>query len=158
MNNYVGWICAIKPEYVAAQEMLDEEYGQPECVSSNDTNEYALGKIGTHNVVIAVLPDGEYGTASAGSVATHMVRSFPNIRIGLMVGIAGGAPSSEHDIRLGDIVVSSPRDGMGGVFEYDFGKAVQDRGFQYTRFLNQPPISLRGALTGLQSLHERKGH
>lgn len=51
-------------------------------VSANDNNDYTLGKIGEHNAVIAVLPDGEYGTASAAMVARDMLHSFPNIRIG----------------------------------------------------------------------------
>jgi hypothetical protein len=50
----------------------------------------------------------------------------------LMVGIGGGAASQKHDIRLGDIVVSAPRDGNGGVFQYDFGKTIQDKSFQTT--------------------------
>ncbi|KAK3360938.1 hypothetical protein B0T24DRAFT_599725 [Lasiosphaeria ovina] len=34
-----------------------------------------------------------------------MMHSFPNVRIGLLVGIGGGAPTlPTHDIRLGDIV------------------------------------------------------
>ncbi|KAK1838827.1 ankryin repeat protein [Colletotrichum chrysophilum] len=45
-----------------------------------------------------------------------MLHSFPNMRIGLMVGIGGGAPSQKHDIRLGDVVVSTPNSGRGGVF------------------------------------------
>ena len=102
----VGWICAITTELVAAQAFLDEKHEGPEYVSLNDDNIYTLGKIGKHNVVIAVLPDGEYGIASAASVARDMLHSFPNIRLGLMVGIGGGAPSKNHDIRLGDIVVS----------------------------------------------------
>lgn len=158
-DNYtVGWICAITTEYVAAQEFLDEEHEAPEFVSRNDTNDYTLGRLGKHNVVIAVLPDGEYGTSSAASVATNMLHSFPNIRIGLMVGIGGGAPSEKHDIHLGDIVVSAPRNGEGGIFQYDFGKTIQDQAFQHTRFLNQPPTTLRTALTGIQSQHRRKGH
>ena len=125
-SNYtVGWICAIGTEYVAAQEFLDEEHEAPDFVSPNDTNDYTLGKIGKHNVVIAVLPDGEYRTASAASVATNMFNSFPNVRIGLMVGIGGGVPSEKHDVRLGDVVVSAPRDGEGGAFQYDFGKTIQ---------------------------------
>ena len=40
-----------------------------------------------------------------------MLHSFPNARIGLTVGIGGGAPSPKHDIRLGDIVVSASSDG-----------------------------------------------
>lgn len=112
----VGWICALLVEYNAAQEFLDEEHEKPSFVSPNDDNDYTLGKMGEHNVVIAVLPDGEYGTASAANVATNMLNSFHNIRIGFMVGVGGGVPSKSHDIRLGDIVVSAPRDGAGRVF------------------------------------------
>ncbi|KAM0265606.1 hypothetical protein ACHAQJ_000038 [Trichoderma viride] len=121
----VGWICALSIEYVAAQVFLDEKHEVPEYVHPNDNNDYTLGRVGRHNVVIAVLPNGEYGISSATSVAKDMLHSFPNIRIGLMVGIGGGAPSQKHDIRLGDVVVSAPRDGTGGVFQYDFGKAIQ---------------------------------
>lgn len=154
----VGWICALPVEYVAAQELLDEEHEKPRFVSPKDDNDYTLGKMGDHHVVIAVLPDGEYGTASAANVATNMLNSFHNIRIGLMVGIGGGVPSEDHDIRLGDVVVSAPRDGGGGVFQYDFGKSIQDQSFQYTRYLNQPPTTLRTAMTGIQTQYKRKGH
>ena len=154
----VGWICAISTEYVAAQAFLDEKHGQPKHVSDNDNNDYTLGKIGKHNVVIAVLPDGEYGIASAAIVARDMLHSFPNIRIGLMVGIGGGAPTRKYDIRLGDIVVSIPRDGKSGVFQYDFGKMIQDQSFRLTGFLNQPPQVLRGAVSGLRTQYEINGH
>ncbi|KAJ5414893.1 hypothetical protein N7509_000227 [Penicillium cosmopolitanum] len=154
----VGWICALRVEYIAAQELLDEEHESPSFVSPNDANDYTLGKIGEHQVVIAVMPDGEYGTASAANVATNMLNSFHNIRIGLMVGIGGGVPTQNHDIRLGDVVVSAPRNGVGGVFQYDFGKSIQGQSFQHTRFLNQPPTTLRTAITGLQTQYKRKGH
>ncbi|KAH0493756.1 hypothetical protein TgHK011_000407 [Trichoderma gracile] len=154
----VGWICAISTEYVAAQSLLDEKHGTPSSVARHDNNDYTLGRIGEHNVVIAVLPDGEYGIASAASVARDMLHSFPNVRIGLMVGIGGGAPSLSHDIRLGDVVVSAPRDGMGGVFQYDFGKTIQNQSFQTTGFLNQPPMVLRTAMAGLRSQYESEGH
>ena len=154
----VGWISAISTEYVAAQAFLDEKHEGPESVSSNDNNDYTLGKFGKHNVVIAVLPDGEYGLSTAASVAKDMLHSFPNIRIGLMVGIGGGAPSRKYEIRLGDIVVSAPRDGNSGVFQYDFGKTIQDQSFQQTRFLNQPPTVLRAAVNGLKAQYESEGH
>lgn len=57
--------------------------------------------MGKHNVVIAALPMGEYGTTSAATVARDMMHTFTNIRVGLMVGIGGGAPNDRHDIRLG---------------------------------------------------------
>ena len=154
----VGWISALSTEYVAAQAFLDKQHEPPASVSSNDNNNYTLGQIGKHNVVIAVLPDGEYGLSTAAGVARDMVHSFPNIRIGLMVGIAGGAPSKKHDIRLGDIVVGAPRDGEGGVFQFDFGKTIQDQAFEYTRLLDQPPTVLRAAMSGVKARYERSGH
>ncbi|KAH7151960.1 hypothetical protein B0J13DRAFT_594004 [Dactylonectria estremocensis] len=158
-NDYtIGWICAIRTEYIAARAFLDEEHRGPGAVSPNDNNAYTLGKIGEHNVVIAVLPDGQYGISSAASVARDMMHSFPNIRVGLMVGIGGGAPSKKHDIRLGDIVVSAPREGKGGVFQYDFGKTIQDQSFRPTGFLNQPPAVLLTAVTVISGQYESDGH
>jgi nucleoside phosphorylase len=154
----VGWICAITTEYVAAQAFLDERHDGPEYVSTNDNNDYTLGRVGRHNVIIAGLPDGEYGIAAAAGVARDMLHSFPNIRIGLMVGIGGGAPSQKHDIRLGDVVVSAPNDGKGGVLQYDFGKTIQDQSFKTTGFLNQPPTVLRTAMNGLKAQYEIDGH
>lgn len=154
----VGWICAIKVEYVAAQLLLDEKHEGPASVAQHDNNSYTLGRIGKHNVVIATLPIGGYGTASAATVARDMLHSFPNIRIGLMVGVGGGAPSDNHDIRLGDIVVSTPTNGNSGLFQYDFGKNVQGQPYQATGILNQPPTALLAALGRLQSQYEINGH
>lgn len=154
----VGWICALEVEYVAAQECLDKEHKESPVVSPNDTNHYTLGSIGDHNVVIAVLPNGEYGNASAANVAKNMQSTFHNVRVGLMVGIAGGVPSGRHDIRLGDVVVSAPCGGYGGVFQYDFGKSTQGEGFKETRFLNQPPTTLLNAIHGIKAKYKRKGH
>ncbi|KAF2135962.1 uncharacterized protein K452DRAFT_322729 [Aplosporella prunicola CBS 121167] len=157
-NYTVGWICAIQTEYTAARQFLDENHEHPEHVSPNDNNEYTLGRIGSHNVVVAVLPDGEYGTSSAASVARDMLHTFPNIRIGLMVGIGGGAPTAKRDIRLGDIVVSSPSNGKGGVYQYDYGKTIRSQEFQPTGMLNQPPSLLRGAVNGLKAHYEENGN
>ncbi|KAF4421781.1 hypothetical protein FACUT_10868 [Fusarium acutatum] len=155
----VGWICALHIEYVAAKTVLDEKHEPPEFVATNDNNLYTLGKIGKHNTVIAVLPHGEYGIAPAASVARDMLHSFPNIRIGLMVGIGGGAPSPKHDIRLGDIVVSASDNGKhGGVFNFDHGKVIQGQPFQESGFLNQPPMMLRTAVQGLRAEYEAEGH
>jgi nucleoside phosphorylase len=156
----VGWICALPLEFVAAQALLDEEDDEIPLLARHDNNSYALGRIGKHSIVIAVLPDGEYGVSSATAVARDLLHSFPNVRIGLMVGIGGGAPSSKHDIRLGDVVVSSRDGGKGGVFQYDYGKAVQNKeiSFEHMDFLDQPPMALRTAVAGLKSKHKRKGH
>jgi nucleoside phosphorylase len=158
-NKYtVGWICAILPELVAARAFLDEKHDAPDDLPVHDNNDYTLGRIGKHNVVIASLPNGRYGTTSAANVARDMLRSFPQVRLGLMVGIGGGAPSDKADIRLGDVVVSSPGNGSGGVFQYDFGKTMQDQDFQTTGSLNQPPTVLLTAVGGLRSRYKMDGH
>ncbi|KXH29970.1 pfs domain-containing protein [Colletotrichum nymphaeae SA-01] len=154
----IGWICAIVPEFVAARLFLDEVHEEPREQSKNDNNAYKLGRMGKHNVVIAVLPDGEYGISSAAVVARDMIRTFENIRVGLMVGIGGGAPSLKNDIRLGDIVVSSPSGGYGGVLQYDFGKSIEGGNSEMTGFLNQPPIALRTALKVLVADFEIEGN
>jgi nucleoside phosphorylase len=140
----VGWICAMTTEYTAARQFLEKEHDLPTHVSVNDTNGYTLGEMAGHNVVIAVLPRGVYGLTSAASVAANMLNSFP--------------PTAKHDIRLGDVVVSSPENQTGGVYQYDYGKAIQGRKFQQTGFLNTPPAVVLTALSVLESTYESEGH
>lgn len=68
-----------------------------------------------------------------------MLHSFPGIRFGLMVGISGGVPSRKHDIRLGDVVVSSPVGRTGGVIHYEFGKTIQNKKLERTGALHALP-------------------
>lgn len=151
-NNYtVGWICALPVEIAAAKAMLDEVYDDLP-VPSHDHNSYTLGRIGKHNVVIASMPSGIYGTTSATAVATQLLATFQSIRFGLMVDIGGGVPNMDADIRLGDIVVSKPTGGHGGVVQYDFSKALAGR-FERTGMLSKPPQIILTALTKLQSNH-----
>ena len=159
----VGWICAIPAEYVVACELLDEEYTRnkaPKVNTTRDNNSYTFGRIYDHAVVIACLPKGRYGTTSAAIVAERMLSSFPAIKFGLMVGIAGGAPSQKHDIRLGDVVVSSPTStsGHSGVIQYDFGKAIENHEFVETGHLAPAPDVLLNALANINTQHIRKGH
>jgi nucleoside phosphorylase len=149
----VGWVCALPVELAAAQEMLDEDHEGLQQ-DGHDTNIYSLGKVGQHNVVIACLPDGQTGTNSAAAVAVQMKSTFTSIRFGLMVGIGGGVPSEEVDMRLGDVVISRPLNVHGGVVQYDFGKATPS-GFQRTGSLNTPPTILLNAVTNLRANHLR---
>ncbi|KAK2052006.1 hypothetical protein LY76DRAFT_465084, partial [Colletotrichum caudatum] len=75
-----------------------------------DTNSYVWGRIGNHNVVIASLAAGRYGTVSAATTAGSMISSLPHLRFGLLVGIGAGIPrlADNIDICLGDIAVSQP--------------------------------------------------
>lgn len=149
----VGWICALAIEMTAARAMLDEDHGAPQHIRPSDHNNYCLGRIKEHNVVIACMPAGVYGTTSAAVVATQMLSSFEHIKIRLMVGIGGGVPSKEHDIRLGDVVVSRPGKTFGGVVQYDYGKMIEKGLFVRTGSLNQPPSILLTAVAKLESQH-----
>ncbi|EFY94395.2 Ankyrin repeat-containing domain protein [Metarhizium robertsii ARSEF 23] len=149
----VGWVCALAIELAAAQELLDEEHQTPQ--DSLDPTLYKLGRIGNHNVVLACLPSGQLGTHSAAIVAARMTSKFRSIRFCLMVGIGGGVPSPEADIRLGDVVISQPDQQYGGVVQYDFGKTVA--GGQLVRMgsLNAPPAVLLNAVSEIRALHYR---
>ncbi|KAK6334444.1 hypothetical protein TWF730_003659 [Orbilia blumenaviensis] len=153
----IGWISALPLELAAAKGMLDEEHGNPQTLPrKGDNNTYVLGRIKQHNIVIACLPKGEIGASSAALVANDMLASFPNIRIGLMVGIGAGIPDcdeNENDIHLGDVVISSDKK-TGGVFAYNFGKRLADGSFEVAYHLNQPPRVLRTALANLEARHE----
>ncbi|KAH7000854.1 Pfs, NACHT and ankyrin domain protein [Ilyonectria destructans] len=140
----IAWICALHIEMAAARAMLDEVH-EDLPRHGNDSNTYTLGSIEYHNLVIACLPT--YGTNNAANVLTHLVRTFPSIRVGLMVGIGGGVPS-KADIRLGDVVVGTR------VMQYDLGKIVGDGRIQPTAIPKIPQQLLGTVVSTLRSKHE----
>ena len=146
----VAVICAIDFEMSAVRYMLDHEHP---CLSpmQGDSNMYVLGELSGHNVVLAYLP-GTQGKGAAATVATNMVRTFPSIEWRFLVGIGGGVPSDNHDIRLGDVVVSMPQGQYGGVVQYDLGKDTEDE-FRLKGFLLPPPARLRAAVELMRSDH-----
>jgi nucleoside phosphorylase len=145
----IGIICALATEKAAMVAMLDETH--PKLKKKNgDENEYTLGKIGVHNIVIACLPAGLIGGGPAAVIASNLRRSFP-IKFGLMVGVGGGVWSKKNDIRLGDIVVSQPTGTHGGVVQWDFGKMGKDGKFQRIGSLDKPPPILLHALQELRT-------
>ncbi|BCS27705.1 uncharacterized protein APUU_60753S [Aspergillus puulaauensis] len=104
----VGWIAALQSEYLAAKLVLDLEHSDPIFDhSKGDINAYTFGRIGEHDVVIATLPSGIYGTHPAAAVLNGLKSSFPLLQFVLMVGVAGGAPTAKNDVRLGDVVVGT---------------------------------------------------
>ena len=149
----IGWICALGHEFAASQAMLDERYGSFEEQDKHDDNIYVCGRIKHHEVVMACLPAGRYGKASAAGAAMNLLRSFPSVRFGVMVGIGGAVPD-RTDIRLGDIVVSKPTDNHGGVIQYDMGKVLPGSYFKIKGHLNKPPLLLLNAIQSLIATHE----
>src|SRR5467141_1615170 len=146
----VAWICALPLETAAAKAMLDKTHLQLPP-SAADDNAYMLGEISGHNIVIACLPSGVYGTVSAATVAANTRTTFPSIRFGFMVGIGVEVPSTNNDIRLGDVVVSKPTGILGGVVQYDYGKTVASGVFQQTGMMNQPPQVLLNVIARLHA-------
>ena len=140
----VSLICALYEELAACMKMLDHEICK--ITPKGDENIYHIGKIQDHYVVVACLPATKSNTDSTAAVARDLKRSFNSIRFGLLVGVGGGNPSDEADIRLGDVVVSQPEENHGGVIYYDFGK-ITENGFEPKQHLNKPPDLLLNALT-----------
>jgi nucleoside phosphorylase len=147
----VGWVCALPVELAAAKAMLDEKHDDLDRnINDNDGNIYCLGSIAGHNVAIVCLPAGCMGNNPAATVSTQMQAKFTGIRFGLMVGIGGGVPSAEADIRLGDVVVSQPHQTFAGVVQYDMGKRTPS-GFVRTGSLNSPPQILLSAVNNVRA-------
>lgn len=135
----VAIFCALVEEVAAVQLCLDETL---HCSTSSSKNYiYTFGRIGNHHVVIA-LPN-DMGIVNAANLAVYVSHAFKNVRFALMVGIAGGIPSDEKDIRLGDVAISRPENGNPGVIPYDFVKYQSDNKSTLKGVLNKPhPILL----------------
>ncbi|KAL4937662.1 hypothetical protein BDV06DRAFT_226732 [Aspergillus oleicola] len=148
----IVWVCALPLEAAAARAMLDKVHPRlPQL--TNDQNVYTLGAIAGHNIVVACLPSGAYGTISATVVITQLLSTFTEVKFGLMVGVGGGIPRTiNNNMWLGDIVVSKPTsEGTSGVAAYDFGKVIGDGEFKVTGMLNRPPLVLLNAISQIQA-------
>ncbi|KAF3233283.1 Ankyrin Repeat [Orbilia oligospora] len=120
-NDYTVGLIYVKPlEMNAIIPMLDERHEQLR-LNEDDDNEYTLGKIGAHNVIVVGPPIGEQGKVAISTVVNQIRLSFKNVRVGLLVGIGGGVPKHDHDVRLGDVVVGAPEYGP-AVVQYDLGE------------------------------------
>ncbi|GLA66094.1 hypothetical protein AtubIFM54640_008298 [Aspergillus tubingensis] len=138
----VGWVCANKDEVTASRAFLDEEHEQPRR-RQNDNNVYIVGRMGEHKVVIAFPGAGSYGADVIAHTVAHMVRTFQNIRYGLM------------DIRLGDVIVSEPNEKHSGVLQYGKGRWGENGVFEIRSHLKRPPKDLLAAMNLLKSDYDR---
>ena len=154
----VVYVCALPVEVETCRLSLDEEHDAIELSPESTRKIYICGRIGSQNVVIASLPLGSHGTLSAATVAAQVEHDFPSIESRLLIGVAGGVPdlqsSSPQDIRLGDVVVSTPTKNHPSVVTHDSGKILQTkRGdiFERKNTTNQPPKELLAIATVLRS-------
>ncbi|KAG5661347.1 hypothetical protein KAF25_005469, partial [Fusarium avenaceum] len=143
----IAWICALPKEMIAAQAVLDDIH-EPLPRKKNDNNSYILGSIGCHSIAIACLPSNEYGTNNAVNVLTNLTRTFTSIYLSVMVGIGGGVPRENFDIRLGDIVVGTR------VVQHDLGKIIERGQIQHTAVPKTLAHIIGKALSHLQAEHQ----
>ncbi|XXG98998.1 hypothetical protein Hte_005331 [Hypoxylon texense] len=144
----VAVVCAMEFEMSAVRYMLDHEDVDP--ILPTDEQNYVLGTLSGHKVVLAWLP-GIQGKAYAATVATNLERTFPSIKWRFLVGIGGGV-TKKHDIRLGDVVVSMPDGQYNGLVQYDLGKETT-AGFVTKGSLQHSPSVLRSAIERMKSDH-----
>ncbi|KZZ88371.1 ankyrin repeat protein [Moelleriella libera RCEF 2490] len=116
----VGWVCALPIEVAAAKATLDRVYDMPSPDRSpDDDNNYILGSLQGHNVVVAYPSSGVFGKTSVADVAAQMRASYTSVRYNFTIGIAGGVPGTKEDIRRGDVVVSKPTASGPGFVQYN---------------------------------------
>ncbi|KAK4220907.1 hypothetical protein QBC38DRAFT_157769, partial [Podospora fimiseda] len=82
-------MCALHLEATAVIELFEERWDVMKLdIQPNDANAYSIGSIGPHSVVLVHLP--QMGKVSSATVTAHLGRSFPSLRLAVMVGICGG--------------------------------------------------------------------
>lgn len=110
----IGIVTALPEEYHAVKAILENVEDLCE-----DQFYYTIGQIkvrdnsggGYHKVALNV--PSKMGNNGASIIASHLTRTFTEVKYLFMVGIAGGMP--QH-VKLGDIVVAKK------IVQYDFGK------------------------------------
>ncbi|VUC37265.1 unnamed protein product [Clonostachys rosea] len=144
----VAWITSNSDQTVASKAFFDERYRHVIKKAAGDSNQYALGKMGRHNVVLTELPEGEnkIPLSAAAEVMSNMIRTFDQIRVALFVGTGSGVNSDDHCIRLGDVVVS-----LNGAFQFNYDAAVGRMAFQGTESTVCAPACVRAAVRELTS-------
>ncbi|CAI6333723.1 unnamed protein product [Periconia digitata] len=159
---HVAWVCALADvELLPARLMLDEEHPTPSYNTHYDENTYICGSISGHAVVIATCPQGETGNVNAGRLTGSLFKTFPSIRVAVLVGIGGGIPRTEEDaedslnnIHLGDVVVGWPGDGKPACVYHDRGRSKPNGEFEMVGTMQSPDWRLINALGILVSDHE----
>lgn len=152
----IAIICALTLEADAVEALFDsywDDEGVPFDKAAGDPNAYSTGAIGRHNVVLAYMPG--MGKVNAATVASNCRISFPNIRLGLVVGIAGVVPFGPdgEEITLGDVIISD------GIIQYDFGRQLHDGFIRKDTLLDcfgRPNTEIRALLAKSKSLRGRR--
>ncbi|KAG4272799.1 hypothetical protein FPRO04_10314 [Fusarium proliferatum] len=152
----IAIICALTLEADAIEALFDhhwEDDGPPFDKEPGDPNAYSTGVIGRFNVVLAYMPG--MGKVNAATVAANCGKSFPSIKLALVVGICGVVPftPTKDEIILGDVIISN------GVIQYDLGRQFPEglvRKDTLPDVPGRPCLEIRGILRKLQGLRHRR--
>jgi nucleoside phosphorylase len=152
----IAIICALALEAEAVEALFDETYDRLSAFykkQPGDDNAYFNGRIGSHNMVLYLMP--RMGKGNAASVTASLKISYQRIQVALVVGICGGAPYSptKEEIFLGDVIISD------AVIEYNFGRQYRGGFMRKTGVkdtLGRPNQEIQSLLAGLQPQQSRR--
>ncbi|KAI3571423.1 hypothetical protein IWW34DRAFT_709803 [Fusarium oxysporum f. sp. albedinis] len=152
----IAIICALTLEADAIEALFDHHWdddGPPFDKELGDPNAYSTGVIGRFNVNLAYMPG--MGKVNAATVASNCGKSFPGIKLALVVGICGAVPfgPTKDEIVLGDVIISN------GVIQYDFGRQMPGHFVRKDTLVDvpgRPNLEIRGVLTKLKGLRYRR--
>ncbi|OLN96972.1 Nephrocystin-3-like protein 2 [Colletotrichum chlorophyti] len=115
----IAVICALPREYDAVILAFDEiwnDVGDRRNPALRQHNNHTLGRIGVHNVVLALLPN--MGKVGAANEAARLRSIYEGLEIAFLTGVCGGVPKpgTDDEILLGDVVIGK------SIVQYDFGR------------------------------------
>ncbi|KAK2036998.1 purine and uridine phosphorylase [Colletotrichum somersetense] len=120
----IAVICALPLEYdavvIACDEIWEEDRGWRRK-APGDYNAYCTGRIGSHNVVLLLLPS--MGKISAASAVANLRLTYRGIKLAILTGICGGVPGigTSNEVYLGDVIISK------SIMQYDLGQKYPNR-------------------------------
>jgi nucleoside phosphorylase len=151
----VAVFCALPLEADAVRELLEEisDNGRNYGKAPADNNEYTLGTIMSHHVVLVHMPG--MGKGAASQAASNLRSTFPGIELALVVGVCGGVPSptpEREELILGDVVISE------GIVQYDLGSQYPDFFMSKpgAQAMALPPPRIRAKLAKLKGIRSRE--
>ncbi|KAJ1326043.1 ankyrin repeat domain-containing protein 50 [Microdochium nivale] len=149
----IAIVCALPLEFDAVCLTVDEFWdteGDSYGRAPGDQNLYTTGRIGSHNVVLVLLPG--MGKVSGASTAASLRHSYVNLKLVILAGVCGGIPNpgGHREIVLGDVVISQQ------IVQFDLGRQypglfVTKDGIQDT--MGRPGREIRTLLATIQTEH-----
>ncbi|KAK1624261.1 phosphorylase superfamily protein [Colletotrichum phormii] len=115
----IAVICALAREYDAVILAFDEIWNDDRDgrgPAPRQYNNYTLGLIGVHYVVLVLLPN--MGKVSAANEVVRLRSIYVGLEVAFLTGICGGVPSpgTDHEVLLGDVVIGK------SIVQYDLGR------------------------------------